>query len=89
MDNRYYKLKIILEQNKEWPLKYMFKFIVPNKEGKVEKVINVFPKDAKKNFKHTENLKYVSVTCVLEMNSADEIIKITEDAMSIPGVMML
>ena len=89
MDNRYYNLKIILEQNKEWPLKYMFKFIVPNKEGKVEKVINVFPKDAKKSFKHTENLKYVSITCVLEMNSADEIIKITEDAMSIPGVMML
>ncbi len=89
MDSRYYKLKIILEQNKEWPLKYMFKFIVPNKEGKVEKVINIFPKDTKKSFKHTENLKYVSVTCVLEMNSADEIIKITEDAMSIPGVMML
>ena len=87
MDNN--KLKIKLEQNKEWPLKYMFKFIVPNKEDKVEKVTNVFPKNAKKSFKHTENLKYVSVTCVLEMNSADEIIKITKDAMSIPGVIML
>ncbi len=89
MDSRYYKLKIILEQNKVWPLKYMFKFIVPNKEGKVEKVINVFPKDAEKSFKHTKSLKYVSVTCVLEMHNADEIIAIIEAAMAIPGVMML
>jgi len=89
MDSRYYKLKIILEKNKNWPLKYMFKFIVPNKDGKVDKVIAVFPKEAKKSFKYTESLKYVSVTCVLEMNTADEIIAITEAATAIPGVMML
>ena len=89
MDSRYYRLKGILEQNKKWPLSYMFKFIVPNKEGKVEKVINVFPKDAKKSFKYTSSLKYVSVTCVLEMHNAEEIIAITEAAMAVPGVMML
>ena len=89
MDSRYYRLKSVLEQNKEWPLSYMFKFIVPNKEGKVEKVINVFPKDADKSFKYTDSLKYVSITCVLEMNNAEEIITITEAAMAVPGVMML
>ena len=89
MDNRYYKLKRILEQNKEWPLAYMFKFIVPNKEGKVEKVIGIFPEDAQKSFKYTDSLKYVSITCVLEMNNAEEIITITEAAMAVPGVIML
>jgi hypothetical protein len=89
MDNRYYKLKSILKQNKDWPLSYMFKFIVPNKEGKVEKVINVFPKDAKKSFRYTDSLRYVSITCILEMHNAEEIIAITEAAMAIPGVIML
>jgi len=89
MDTRYRKLKHILEQNKEWPLPYMFKFIVPNHSGKVEKVIAVFPKDAKKTFRYTDSMKYVSITCVLEMNSADEIIAITEAAMSVKGVIML
>ena len=68
---------------------YMFKFIVPNHSGKVEKVVAVFPKDAEKTFKYTDSLRYVSVTCVLNMDSPDEIIAITEAAMSIEGVIML
>ncbi|NPA35759.1 MAG: DUF493 domain-containing protein [Chlorobi bacterium] len=89
MDEKYYKLRQILGRNKKWPLKYMFKFIVPNSDGKVDKVIAVFPGNAEKTFKYTNNLKYVSVTCVMNMESADDIIKITEDAMSVEGVMML
>ena len=89
MNSRFFKLKTLLEENKEWPLKYMFKFIVPNKDGKVNKVVNVFPADADKRFKYTESMKYVAVTCVLEMNNAEEIIRITESAIEIPGVMML
>jgi hypothetical protein len=89
MDERYYKLRRILGQNKKWPLKYMFKFIVPNRDGKVDKVIAVFPPEAKKTFKYTSSLKYVSITCVLDMKDADEIIEITEAAMSVEGVMML
>ncbi len=89
MNKQLDKLKEVLEKNKQWPLAYMFKFIVPNREGKVQNIVDIFPKEAKKSFKHTESLKYVSVTCVLNMNSAEEIITITEAAISVPGVMML
>ena len=89
MNSKYIKLREILEDNKRWPMAYMFKFIAPNKDGKVEKVVNIFPTEAKKSFKHTKNLKYVSVTCVLSMNSADEIIAITEAATAIDGVIMV
>ncbi len=89
MDSKYIKLREILEENNKWPMAYMFKFIAPNKDGKVEKVVNLFPVEAKKSFKHTKNLKYVSVTCVLNMNSADEIISITEAATDIEGVIMV
>ena len=89
MNNQFDKLKEVLKENKKWPLAYMFKFIIPNQEGKVQSVVDILPKDAKKSFKHTKSLKYVSLTCVLNMNSAEEIIAITEAAMSVPGVMML
>ena len=89
MDDRYTKLKEILEKNDKWPVAYMFKFIAPNKDGKVEQVVNIFPAEAKKSFKHTKNLKYVSITCVLNMNSAEEIIAITEAATAIQGVIMV
>ncbi len=89
MDNRYTKLKEILEDNDKWPLAYMFKFIAPNKDGKVQRVVDLFPAEAKKSFKHTKNLKYVSVTCVLNMHSTEEIIAITEAATAIPGVIMV
>ncbi len=89
MDSKYIKLREILEDNDKWPMAYMFKFIAPNKDGKVQQVVNLFPVEAKKSFKHTKNLKYVSVTCVLNMNSADEIISITEAATDIEGVIMV
>ena len=89
MDSKYIKLREILEDNDKWPMAYMFKFIAPNKDGKVQQVVNLFPVEAKKSFKHTKNLKYVAVTCVLNMNSADEIISITEAATDIEGVIMV
>ena len=89
MEKNYIKLKEILEENDKWPMAYMFKFIAPNKDGKVQRVVDLFPLDAKKSFKHTKNLKYVSVTCVLNMDSAEEIITITEAATAIPGVIMV
>ena len=89
MNKQFDKLKEVLKENKRWPLAYMFKFIIPNQEGKVESVVDILPKEAKKSFKHTKSLKYVSLTCVLNMDSAEEIIAITESATAIQGVMML
>lgn len=85
----YDKLRSILAENKKWPMQYMFKFIVPNADGKVDKVVAGLPKGGKVTFKHTKSLKHVAVTCVASMASVDDIIYISEQIAAIPGVMAL
>jgi len=67
----------------------MFKFISPNRDGKVDKIKALLPENGKITFKHTANLKHVSVTCVALMDSADQIIEITEKVDKIEGVIVL
>lgn len=85
----YDKLREQLLLNKEWPLKYMFKFIVPNQDDKVEQVKALLPKDGKVTYKHTKNLKHVSVTCIADMPSADDIIMVSDSVASITGVISI
>ena len=87
--DKYLKLKELLNENKKWPMRYMFKFIVPNNDGKVETIKSLMPKHGKLNFKHTNNLKYISITCVASMKSANAIIEITQMAEDIEGVISL
>ncbi len=89
LSDRYNGLRNILLENKQWPLRYMFKFIVPNKDDKVEQVTNLLPSTGKFSFKHTKNLKFVSVTCVAYMGSADDIISILSKATEIEDVLSL
>jgi putative lipoic acid-binding regulatory protein len=67
----------------------MFKFISPNQGGKVDKIKALLPETEIMTFKHTSNLKYVSVTCIALMDSADQIIEITEKVDKIEGVIVL
>ncbi len=82
-------LRELLLKNKVWPLKYMFKFIVPNCNDNVNKVVAMLPKSGELHFNNSKDLRYVSVTCVAMMDSADSIIDITRQATSISGVMSL
>ncbi|MBI9064541.1 MAG: DUF493 family protein [Marinilabiliaceae bacterium] len=83
------KLRERLLENKKWPMRYMFKFIVPNQEGKVDQVVALLPKHGTVSFKHTKNFRHVSVTCVVSMKSADSIIDVTTKASAIEGVISL
>lgn len=87
--DKYKNLRYRLMETETWPLKYMFKFIIPNEEGKVDQVKVLLPKDGEVTFKHTANLKHVSVTCVALMESADQIVEITEEVDKIEGVIVL
>ena len=87
--DKYKNLRYRLMESEKWPLKYMFKFIIPNEEGKVDQVKALLPTEGEVSFKHTENLKHVSVTCVALMESADQIIVITEKVDKIEGVIVL
>ncbi|QIA06225.1 DUF493 family protein [Draconibacterium halophilum] len=87
--DKYKNLRYRLMETETWPLKYMFKFITPNEDGKVEQIKAILPKEGNVTFKHTANLKHVSVTCVTLMESADQIVEITEKADKIEGVIVL
>ena len=87
--DKYKNLRYRLLEFDTWPLKYMFKFITPNHDGKVEQIKALLPENGKLSYKHTSNLKHVSITCVADMESADQIIDITEKIDSIEGVMVL
>lgn len=86
---KYIKLKELLEDNKKWPLRYMFKFIIPNKDGKVDLAKGMMPSNSQLKFKHTSSLKYVSMTCVAYMKTPEAIIELTQQLEEIEGVMSL
>ncbi|MGM0376155.1 MAG: DUF493 family protein [Bacteroidota bacterium] len=83
------KLRKLLAETEEWPTYYMFKFIVPNQHGKVDKVTALLPEHGEVSFNHTKSLRYVSVTCKATMNNPDEIVKVTQEATAIEGVFSL
>lgn len=88
-NDKYQKLRYQLMESKEWPIKYMFKFITPNKEGKVDKVKALLPDFGEITFKHTSSLKYVAITCVALMESSDAIIDVMEKVDEVEGVITL
>lgn len=78
-----------LNNNKKWPLLYMFKFITPNEDGKVKKVVSLLPQHGEILYKHTKNLKFVSITCKAKMPSAQSIVNVTADINNIQGIISL
>ncbi len=86
----YDRLKEELEKTDKWPVKYMYKFIVPNKEENEEKVKKAFegqPIEFHKNF--SKSGKYISLTVVTNENSADNIIKKYRSLEDIEGLVAL
>jgi putative lipoic acid-binding regulatory protein len=72
-----------LESSGEFPMLYMFKFIVPM--GRENEVGALFPKN-EIVLKPSSGGKYVSTTIQVMMDSADQIIHIYERAAAIEGV---
>ena len=86
----YDRLKEELENNSVWPTKYMYKFIVPNKEGNVEQVQSRFDNkniNLKKNYSKTG--KYVSITIVTEEKNPETVINRYKAMENIEGLVAL
>lgn len=83
------RLRSRLLETKEWPITYMYKFIVPNNGDKVNKVIATLPPNGKTTFNPSKDLHYVAVTHVVKVASADAIIETTQNATNIEGVISL
>ena len=92
MDSKYAeqaeRLRAKLAKEK-WPQKYMFKFIMPNSQETIDKVLEILPTNGKTTFNNSKNGKYVAITCVTTMMSAEAVMDITTKACEIPNVMSL
>ncbi|NVJ87139.1 MAG: DUF493 domain-containing protein [Algoriphagus sp.] len=75
-----------LEAHGEFPMLYMFKFIVPN--GRENEIGALFPKN-EMTLKASSGGKYVSTTIQVMVHSADEIIAYYEKAATVEGVISL
>lgn len=90
MDNqKYAKLKELLAENKNWPMSYMFKCIVPNNKDIINRVVALLPFQGEFAFKTSKNNKFVSISCVAQMSDAQKIIDITRSISTVPDVIIL
>lgn len=86
----YSKLKYRLEDTTEFPSDYLFKFIVPSDENQVNEVENLFDNiGAVINTKKSKTGKYVSVSIVLNVENADNVIEIYQKVEKIKGIISL
>ena len=86
----YTKLKVQLEDTTEFPADYMYKFIVPSDENQVEEVQGLFNnKGAIIKTKKSKTGKYISVSIVLKIESANNVIEYYRKAEKIKGIISL
>lgn len=86
----YEKLRGTLEETTIFPTKYMFKFIIPSSDDNFKKIESIFDNiGAVINSKPSKNGKYTSLTILVKMESADDIIIKYKAVSKIEGVISL
>lgn len=74
----------------EWPLQYLFKFIVPSEDEKIEAVENAFNDlGAVINTKRSKTGKYTSISIDVPMQNAQEIIDQYLKVSTVEGIISL
>ncbi len=86
----YKKLKVSLEETTVFPADYMYKFIIPSDKEKLETIEKIFDySGAVINTKPSKTGKYNSITVLVTMKSADEIIAKYKEVSVVEGVISL
>ena len=85
----YKRLEEILKEDKSWPKPYMYKFIVPNSDNKVNAVKELMPEPNKVVMRSSKDLKYIAITMKTIVKSADEVLKLYKEIDKIEGVIKL
>lgn len=86
----YNKLKLQLKDTTTFPSDYMYKFIVPTDDNQVNQVEDIFNNTgAVIKTKKSKTGKYISVSIVLKIDSADEVIQYYKKAEKIKGIISL
>jgi hypothetical protein len=78
-----------LNRNSNWPMVYMFKFIIPSDNIKLALVQAKFSETSVISTKESVNGKYTSITVRETMMSADEIIGKYKEMEGIEGLITL
>lgn len=86
---KYSKLRYQLMESCTWPSLYMFKFIIPNSDEKVNAIKKLFPAKTEFAFKTSKDLKFIGITVKKTMKSADDVINIYISAQDIEGIVIL
>jgi putative lipoic acid-binding regulatory protein len=81
-------LKAKLE-NEEWPAAYLFKFIMPNEEQLISRLLGVFGTENKQHIQPSSKGNYVSISIEEVMMTAEDVIEKYIKASEIKGVMSL
>ena len=84
------RLERELETSTTWPSEYLFKFIVPTSEEKVQRVQDIFnDMGAVITTKKSKNENYTSVSVNVMMESAESVINKYKEAAEIEGIISL
>lgn len=87
--DKYNQLREQLIESTQWPSLYMYKFIIPNKDEKLDAVKALFPSETEFAFKTSKDMRFISVTVKIIMADADKVIAIYEEAKNIEGLFAL
>jgi putative lipoic acid-binding regulatory protein len=86
----YDRLRTELNNSNTWPAEYLFKFIVPTDQEKIEKVENAFNSmGAVIQTKHSKTGKYTSISIDVQMPNAQKIIDKYLELSTIKGIISL
>lgn len=88
-DEQFEKLRELLNKENNWPMVYMFKFIIPADNQKIALVEAKFSDEAIILHKESSNGKYFSITVKEVMLNADSIISKYKEMEGIDGLMAL
>jgi putative lipoic acid-binding regulatory protein len=86
----YIKLKAQLQDTSLWPAKYLYKFIVPSDQDKIEQIEKVFDNTgAVITTKGSSKGKYTSVSILVNMKNPDAVINKYKEVAQVEGVISL
>ena len=85
----YKRLKAELDNNSDWPIRYMYKFIVPNEDKNEAKVLEHFKDKIKISKNFSRSGKYISISIITNEISSDNIINRYQSMENIEGLIAL
>lgn len=86
----YKKLKLSLDETMSFPSNYLYKFIIPKDDEKMNAIENIFNYGgAVITTRLSKTGRYISISILIEMSSSDEIISKYVEIGKVEGVISL